>query len=464
MNETDLAFADISEVARRVRAREITSIALTEMMLKRIEIHEPALNSFITVTTDSALEAAAKADRELTQNQDRGLLHGVPVAVKDLFAMQGVLNTFGTLLYQDHVSEYDSTVVEKLRNAGAVIVGKTNLHEFATGTTSVNPHFGAVHNPWDTDCYAGGSSGGSAAAVAAGLAFGAIGSDTGCSVRQPAHMCNLAGLKPTFGRISKYGGWGLSWSMDHAGPLTRTVRDCAIMTQLLAGFDARDPGSVDRPVDDYLTNIDDGIKGSRIGVARGYFLDHCETAVAEGFEQALIVLQDLGAKIEEIELPDMHAARAAGHTLIFTEFHALYHRAARRNPEKFSDINRAFVELGGLYTANHLIQAQRVRRLITEQTITAMKGFDAIVMPTCPVVTSKIDSLTGSEPIYHTQNTIPFDTISLPALSVPTGFDQQGHPFGLQIVGAPFDEAGVLRVGYAYEQATRWFEHRPAGF
>ena len=461
---SDIAFADISQIAQQLRSSQITSVTLTDTMLERIKTHDATLNAFITVTADHARAAAAKADHELAVGHDRGPLHGVPIAVKDLFALRGARNTFGTLLYQDHVPNIDSTIVEKLNKAGAVIVGKTNLHEFATGTTSINPHYGAVRNPWDTNCYAGGSSGGSAAAVAAGLAYGAIGTDTGCSIRQPAHMCGLAGLKPTFGRISKYGGWALSWSMDHAGPLTRTVRDCAIMTQLLAGYDARDPGSANQPVDDMISGLDKGIAGSRIGIARDYFLDNCAEDVAKGFEDAVQVLRDLGAHVEEVNLPDMHAARAAGHTIIFTEFHALYHEAAQRQPEKFSDINRAFVELGGLFTANQLLQAQRVRRLITEQTLTAMNGFDAIIMPTCPVTTAAIDALTGSEPIYHTQNTIPFDTISLPALSVPAGFDRQDRPFGLQIVGKPFDEAGVLRIGYAYEQASRWFERRPSDF
>ncbi len=464
MTDTNLFFADIETTARALRSGQVSALALTEQLLERIEVHEPQLNAFITVTADVARNAARAADTAFAAGRDYGLLQGIPVAVKDLFDMAGVRNTFGTLLYENYVSAVDSTVVAKLREAGAVIVGKTNLHEFATGTTSVNPHYGAVRNPWDLDCFAGGSSGGSAAAVAAGLSYGAVGSDTGCSIRQPAHMCGLVGLKPTFGRISKFGAHPCAWSMDHAGPLTRTVRDCALMTAAMAGFDQRDPGCVDRPVDDYLTGLAPRLDGRRVGVPRDYFLDNCSTAVAQGFEAALEVLQSIGVIIRDVRLPDMNAARAAGHTIIFTEFHAAFQGHARRTPEKFSEVNRAFVELGGLYSARQVVQAHRVRRLITEQTLSAMSEVDFLVMPTCPITTAAIDRLSGSEPILHTQNTVPFDTISFPAVSVPMGFDGEGHPFGLQVVAKPFDEAGVLAVAYGYEQQTRFFEQYPETF
>ena len=464
MTADSIAFADIAEVGRQLRTGEISVTALTDLMLDRIETHDPTLNSFITVTADLAREAAQRAEQELAAGRDRGLLHGIPVGVKDLFDLRGVRNTFGSLLFKDNVSAVDSTVVEKLQGAGAIVLGKTNLHEFATGTTSVNPHYGPIRNPWDTNCYPGGSSGGSAAAVAAGLCFGAVGSDTGCSIRQPAHLCNLVGLKPTFGRVSKFGALPVSWSMDHAGPLTRTVQDCAIWMNAIAGYDPRDPGCVDRPVADHLEGLDRGVEGLRIGIAREYFLDHCQPDVAAGFAAALTVLERLGARLETITLPDMNAARAAGHTIIFTEFHAAFYETAKRQPEDFSEANRAFVELGGLFTAKHVVQAQRVRRLITEQTIAAMTGYDAIVMPTCPVTTAEIEPFVGTDVILHTQNTVPFDAISLPAVSIPAGFDAGGRPFGLQIVGAPFDEAGVLRIGQAFEQATSHHTRRPPGF
>ena len=457
MTDTDLFFADIQTTARALRSGRLSAQALVERVLERIEHHEPRLNAFITVTADVARDAAKAADAAFAAGQDLGPLQGIPVAVKDLFDMVGVRNTFGTLLYEDYVSAVDSTVVGKLRAAGAVIVGKTNLHEFATGTTSVNPHYGAVRNPWDLDCFAGGSSGGSAAAVAAGLSYGAVGSDTGCSIRQPAHMCALVGLKPTFGRISKFGAHPCSWSMDHAGPLTRTVRDCAFMTAAMAGFDARDPGCADRPVGDYLSGLATRLDGRRVGVPRDYFLENCSPAVVQGFESALKVLQSLGAIVRDVRLPDMNAARAAGHTIIYTEFHAAFHAHAERTPEKFSEMNRAFVELGGLFSARQVIQAHRVRRLITERTLSAMHEVDFLVMPTCPITSAAIDDLSGSESVYHTQNTVPFDAISFPAISVPMGFDGDGHPFGLQVVGKPFDEAGVLAMAYGYEQQTRFF-------
>ena len=252
--------------------------------------------------------------------------------------------------------------------------------------------------------------------------------------------------------------------MDHAGPLTRTVRDCAFMTAAMAGFDARDPGCADRPVGDYLSGLATRLDGRRVGVPRDYFLENCSPAVVQGFESALKVLQSLGAIVRDVRLPDMNAARAAGHTIIYTEFHAAFHAHAERTPEKFSEMNRAFVELGGLFSARQVIQAHRVRRLLTERTLSAMHEVDFLVMPTCPITSAAIDDLSGSESVYHTQNTVPFDAISFPAISVPMGFDGDGHPFGLQVVGKPFDEAGVLAMAYGYEQQTRFFERHPEAF
>jgi aspartyl-tRNA(Asn)/glutamyl-tRNA(Gln) amidotransferase subunit A len=464
MTDRDTAYAAIADIAPRIAAGDLSPVALTEHMLTRIEQHDGALNSFITVMASSAREAARTAEAEIAGGRYRGPLHGVPVAVKDLFATDGVKTTFGTLLYKDWVPDFDASVVERLKAAGAVIVGKTNLHELAFGTTSVNPHYGAVRNPWNTDCHTGGSSGGSAAAVAAGLAYGALGSDTGASIRQPAHCCGIVGIKGTFGRVPKYGGLPLSWSMDHAGPMTRSVRDAAIMLQALAGRDPRDPSSSAEPVDDYLAQLEAGIDGLRIGVPREYFFDNCEAGVAARVEDAIGVLRRLGARVGEIALPDMHATYAAGSVIMFAEAWACYRADYQADPNQFSPEVQATLDMGSFYTADHLLQAQRLRRHMTQETVAALAGYDAMVMPTCPVATTPIADTPPEHTLLRVQNTQPFDTISLPAISLPCGFTGDGRPVGLQIVGKPFDEAGVLRVARAYEDATEWHLDRPADF
>jgi aspartyl-tRNA(Asn)/glutamyl-tRNA(Gln) amidotransferase subunit A len=465
MNDSAVAFATISEIAHRIEHGEVTPLDLTEAMLARVKRHDQLLNSFITVMEDAAIREAEAATAEIAAGRYKGPLHGVPVAVKDLFATVGVRTTFGTRLYSDWVPDFDATVVEKLRAAGAVNIGKLNMHELAAGTDSINPHFGAIRNPWREDCHTGGSSGGSAAAVAAGLVFAAIGTDTGASVRQPAHCCGIVGLKPTFGRVSKFGGLPLSWSMDHAGPMTRTVRDNAIVLQAIAGYDRRDPGCADMAVPDYLESLDRGIAGLRIGIARDYFFENCEADVAARVEAAFDSLRDLGADVFDFtELPDMNAVFTSGNVIIGVEAHACYEAEVRRDPENFSDAVRSFIEFGGYYTAAQFVQAQRLRRLLTAEVIKAMAGLDAIVMPTSPIATAPIETTKPSDIRFHIQNTLPFDAVSLPALSVPCGFTADGRPVGLQIVGKPFDEAGVLRIAYSYEQASDWVKMRPEGY
>lgn len=461
MAPDDLALSSIAELAPRLAAGDLSPVEVTEAVLARIERYNGNLNAYITVMTDSARHAARAAEAAMQAGTYLGPLHGIPIAVKDLYATRGVLTTFGSPLFADWVPDFDATVVDRLKRAGAVIIGKTNLHELAFGTTSANPHYGAVRNPWDLACHPGGSSGGSAAAVAAGLACGALGSDTGASIRQPAACCGIVGLKPTFGRVSKFGALPLSWSMDHAGPMTRTVADAALMLQVLAGYDARDPGCVHYTVPDYTAQLDHGLRGSRIGVAQDYFFDDCDPEVASTVEAALDVFRQLGASVEAMTLPDMHAARAAGTVLLFSEAAAYHADDLRRRPEAFSDEVRALVEMGGFYTAVQYVQAQRLRRQLTEATSRALAAFDAMVMPTSPVPATPVNAEPPGHAALRPRNTIPFDLISLPAISVPCGLTNGGLPVGLQIVGKAFDEAGVLRVASAYEQATAWHQRQP---
>jgi aspartyl-tRNA(Asn)/glutamyl-tRNA(Gln) amidotransferase subunit A len=461
MPDRDLHYARIAELAPRLAAKEISPVEVTEAALARIERLEPKLNAFITVTAESARHAARAAEAAIMAGHHLGPLHGIPVAVKDLYATRGVATTYGSPLFADWVPDFDAAAVERLKRAGAVLLGKTNLHELAYGSTSANAHYGPVHNPWCEGHHPGGSSGGSSAAVAAGMAYAAMGSDTGASIRQPAACVGIVGIKPTFGRVSKYGALPLSWSQDHAGPLTRSVRDAALMMQLLAGHDPRDPTTVERPVPDFAAGLDEAIEGRRIGVARAFFFEHCEPEVTAAVEAALAVFEDLGARVEDIQLPDMAAAFTVGTITIAVEG-AAYHAAdLRARPEAFSDELRAAFTLGGFYQAVDYVQAQRLRHQLMTETNRALAGFAAIVMPTSPVPATPIAGSPPEHAMLRPRNTMPFNVLGLPAISVPCGFTADGLPIGLQIVGRAFDEVGILRIAHAYEQATEWHERRP---
>jgi aspartyl-tRNA(Asn)/glutamyl-tRNA(Gln) amidotransferase subunit A len=461
MADQEIVFASISELAPRLAAGELSPVELTEAALARIERLEPQLNAFITVTAESARHAARAAEAAIRAGHYLGPLHGVPVAIKDLYATRGVATTFGSPLYADWVPEFDAAAVEQLKRAGAVLLGKTNLHELAYGSTSANAHYGAVHNPWRLDHHPGGSSGGSSAAVAAGLAYAAMGSDTGASIRQPAACTGIVGIKPTFGRLSKFGALPLAWSQDHAGPLTRTVRDAALMLQVLAGHDARDPSSIARPVPDFGAGIDDGIAGLRIGVARAFFFEDCAADVIAAVDAALGIFEDLGASVEEVLLPDMDAAYTVGTITIAVEGTAYHSANLRERPELFSEELRAAFELGSFYSGVDYVQAQRLRRQLMQTTERAMASFDAVVMPTSPVPATPIAGSPPEHAMLRPRNTMPFNVLGLPAISVPCGLTGDGLPVGLQIVGKAFDEAGVFRVAHAYEQAADWHRRRP---
>ncbi|MCH8999640.1 MAG: Asp-tRNA(Asn)/Glu-tRNA(Gln) amidotransferase subunit GatA [Proteobacteria bacterium] len=462
--ETDLAFAGIAELAPRIAAGEVSPVALTEAALARIEARDGALNAFMTVTAERALAAARDAEAEIAEGRIRGPLHGVPLAVKDLFATKGVRTTGGSKLLADWVPDHDAAVIERLKAAGAVLLGKTGMHELAYGTTSNNAHYGPVRNPWDPACHPGGSSGGSAAAVAAGLAYGALGSDTGASIRQPAACCGIVGLKPTFGRISKFGALPLSWSLDHMGPMARSVADAALMLQALAGPDPRDPNCVDRPVPDYSTGLETGVAGKRIALARGFFFADCDPEVAAAVEAAARTLEGLGARIEEIELPELDSAYLTGGITIACEATAYHAKNLRERPEAFSEELRGSLELGAFYSAVDYLQAQRVRRRVTEAIRGAMAPFDAVLSPTSPVPATPIgDSPPGHSGLRH-RNTIPFNLTGLPAISLPCGLTEAGLPIGLQIAGPAFDEAGILAIARAFESAGDWQGRRPPAF
>ena len=461
MNTEELAFATIMDVAGLLRAGETSSVALTELMLSRIAAHDGVLNAFVTVTGDSALAQAATADREMADGMDRGPLHGIPIAIKDLFDTRGVRTTSGTKLHEDRVPETDAAAVERLAHAGAVMVGKTNMHELAFGTTSINPFYGPVGNPWKPDHHPGGSSGGSAAAVAAGLAYGAIGTETGCSVRQPAHCCGIVGHKPTFGLVSKVGVTPVVWTMDHVGPLTRSVMDTAIMLNVLAGPDAGDLYSLGAGDEDYLEGIDQPIEGKVIGVPRGYLFEGGDREVVDIVERALAVFTAQGATLVDVEMPDLTDIFEAANVTIGGEAASLYAGDVTRTPELFSDEVLGEVRRGMALSAADYVTAQQVRRRFSGAMDAIMDDCDVLALPTSNVTAAPIAALPKGHEYYTWRNTVFSCFTGEPGVSVPCGFSKAGLPVGLMINGRLSDDVGVLQVAHAYEQATDWHNHHP---
>lgn len=446
----------IAEAARMLRARETTSVALTETCIARMEETEPALNAFITPTPDVAMEAAARADGELAAGHDRGPLHGIPVAIKDLCATKGIRTTAGSKILADWVPDFDATVVTKLHEAGSVSLGKLNLHEFAYGTTSKNEHYGAVHNPWDLARHPGGSSGGSGAAVAAGVVFGAIGSDTGGSIRIPAALCGTAGLMPTYGLVSRLGVTALSWSLDHIGPLARTSKDCALFLAAIAAHDPGEPGSVHAPAGwDPAHGLDGGVAGLRIGVVRSQF-ERVQPEVAQRVAEALEVLRGLGATLTDVQIPMLDAGLRL--PILAAEAASYHQRWLKESPELYSEQVRRSILAGQGVTAVEYLDALRMRREFTEEVSSVMESVDAIAMPTCPAVTEEIDT---EHQYYMAVLTSPWDHTGQPVLSVPCGPGQDGLPVGISFAGRPFEEALICRIGHAYEQATGWWKQHP---
>jgi len=462
--ERPLHFATIAEVGALLRAGETTSVALTRLMLDRIAAHDGKLNAYVTVTEEAALEAAAAADRALASGEDRGPLQGVPLAIKDLLATEGVRTTCGSKLYADWVPDADATAVARLKAAGAVILGKTGLHELAYGVTSNNPHFGAIHNPWNLDCHPGGSSGGSAAAVAAGLAYGALGSDTGCSIRQPAHCCGIVGFKPSFGLVSKAGALPLVWTMDHIGPMTRTVADAALLLAPMAGHDPADPYSADRPLPaDFLPSLP-ALEGLRLGVPRRFFFEGGDPEVLAMVEAALTQLAAAGAALVPLALPDLDRAfEALGAT--FLEAAAVHEANLRDRPEAFSPAVRAKLKDRGAAPLAY-VKAQHFRQGFRPAVARAMQaaGVATILTPTATAVATPIDEKLPDDGLYSWHNTSIFDFTGQPSLSLPIGTTAAGLPAGLMVTGQLFEDATVLATARALEQALPWQGRTPPGF
>jgi aspartyl-tRNA(Asn)/glutamyl-tRNA(Gln) amidotransferase subunit A len=465
MTSSELCYLTITEAAAGLRAKKFSPLELTRTCLDRIEAVDGKLHSFITLTAEVALKCAEQAQQELQSGKDRGPLHGIPVGLKDLYATKGIRTTCHSAVLKDWMPDHDATTVTKLNDAGAVLLGKLGMHEFAFGGPSIDAPFPAVRNPWNTAHVTGGSSSGSGAALAAGFCYGALGSDTGGSIRNPAAHCGIVGIKPTYGRISRHGVVPLSWSLDHAGPMARGVEDCAVMLQALAGYDAKDPASAQAPVPDFRAALKVGIKGLRVGVPRANWFDENMGVAAETgsvFNAALKTLGELGAEIIEIEGEPFSLARKANQTILVAEAYAYHEKTFQSTPEKFGSVVRRRMLEGAFLSAADYIAALRARAALNERIRAHFTRVDVFATPTVARPPDAFHTMDPNEQNLRPNFTNPFNLTGLPAISVPCGFTQGQLPVGLQIAAPPFDESTCFRVAYAYEQATEWHKARPA--
>lgn len=462
MEATALHYLTIAEAAEAIQKHEISPVELTRMFLDRIDALNDQLHAFITVTKDSALQEARVAEAAVLHGDYQGPLHGIPIALKDLYATKGILTTAHSRVLQSWVPDEDATAVVRLRQAGTVLLGKLSMHEFAFGGPSLKGPFPPARNPWNSDHVPGGSSSGSGAAIAAGLCLGSLGSDTGGSIRGPASLCGIVGLKPTYGRVSRYGVVPLSWSLDHCGPMTWTVQDTAIMLQAIAGYDPKDSASSRAPVPDYARALREDVKGIVIGVPRRYFFDpdtvHPETLAA--VESAIKVLEELGAKTKAVDFPSLNHVGGAWNCITMSEAYAYHEAKVKTQPQNFGEYILPRVRAGAFYSAADYLQSQRVRTLVQQEAGQVMSEVDALITPTSTQPAERLDAF---DPLGSLRRSLTrfFNFTGMPAISICCGFTSSGLPIGLQIAGRSFDEPTVLRIAHTYERSTPWRQKRP---
>jgi len=461
--DESVRYLTIREVGERLRRREVSPVELTAAALDRAEALNGALNAFITITRAEALGQARQAEQALGRGDDLGPLHGIPISLKDLYQTAGVRTTGGSKILADWVPETDATVTRRLRQAGAIIIGKNNLHEFAYGATNENPHYGPSRNPWNLERITGGSSGGSAAAVAAGIGYASMGSDTGGSIRLPAALCGLVGLKPTYGLVSRSGVLPLSWSLDHCGPLTRTVEDTAIIMNAIVGHDPADPASADRAVPDLTTVLDGRVGGLRIGLLQEYMGENVVPEVASAVRTALETMASLGARVEEISVPEVAHRTGTVTAILYSEASTIHERWLKSRPQDYGADVLERLQQGQRLTATQYLRGQQARRALVERFRQLFEGIDVLVTPTLSILAPTLEESRGwvarGQLLGFTQL---FNVLGQPAVSVPCGFSQSGLPIGMQLVGRPFEDATVLRLAHAYEQHAGWHARRPA--
>ena len=471
MADSDLCQLTISELAPKIKAREISPVELTEAALARADRLQPTLNSFITILHDQARSQAKEQEEALMRGEYRGPLHGIPVGIKDNIAIAGIRCTVGSKVLADHVPAEDALVVTRCKEAGAIILGKENLEEFAAGPTSNNLHYGAVHNPWNLDHIPGGSSGGGGANVASCVTYASLGSDLGGSVRGPANFCGVVGLKQTFGRVSQRGLMVTSFNGDHIGPMTRSVSDCALMLQVIAGYDPLDPSTVPVPVPDFSEYLGQSLSGLKMGIPTNYYFDMLDPEVEAAVRKAIDTLVELGAEVRDVSLPSMEyagALRIAGMADSVVT-HEPYLESSR---EDYGPTVLYRTLAGQFVLGRDYSKALKLQRIIKEEYAQVLQDVDFLVTPSAPVAAWRIDSETvniagtdypvrGPGAGMTSRCTSPSNATGLPAMSVPCGFTQAGLPIGVQLIGRPFEEPLLLRVAHGYEAVSPSRGRRP---
>ena len=461
---TELHYLTIHQAADLIRKRELSPVELTRACLERIEQTDDRLHSFILLMADDALRQARVAESEILSGNYRGSMHGIPFALKDLYDTAGVRTTSGSRVDIDRIPSEDATTTARLKDAGGILLGKLTMHEFALGGPDWTTPFEPARNPWNLDHITGGSSSGSGSAVASGQCLGALGSCTGGSIRGPASLCGIVGLKPTYGRVSRFGVVTLSWSQDHAGPMTWTVEDTAYMLQAIAGHDPKDPTSSRAPVPDYSLSLKEDICGVKLGLPRHYFFDpdpSVNREIVAAVETAVSVLEDLGAHVEEVSLPSLEHVRAANSVIMVSEAYAYHEPNLKARPLDFGEIVRGRFRVGALMSAADYLQAQRVRTLARREFAEVLKDVDLLVTPTMTQPAAAFEGYDPASTVRGRSFTAPFNVTGLPAISVPCGFTEDGLPIGMQLAGKPFDEPGVIKAAYTYQQHAHWYDTRP---
>ncbi len=468
MSSPELCFLSVNELAEKTRAREISPRETVEAHLVQIDKLNPEINAFIAVCHEEATAAAALAEEEISSGKYRGPLHGIPIGVKDIIDTGGVLTTQGSSFYPQNVPAKDAECVRRLKEAGAIVIGKCNTHEFAAGSTTKNPHYGACANPWDTSRVPAGSSGGSGAAVAARMCPGALGSDTGGSIRGPAAICGVSGLKPTYGRVSLSGVFPNATSLDHIGPLARSARDCALVLQGMVGYDPADSASADMPVPDFSGEIEDGVKGLRMALCPDLIQIEIDQSVERAFTEAVEVLRGLGAIIETIACSFAEELNTERQPIADAELLAVHRENLEKFPEKFGDDVRDRLENARKTTLSQYIEALRKRVVLKRKAEALFEPYDGLLLPAYPCVGAPIETVIATingkgVPFLGASRPLngPHNFTGFPAQIVPTGFSpNENMPVAMQIVGLPGAEARILRIAHAYEQATPELRNR----
>ena len=448
-----LHFTSMADAVRMLRTGSIKPIELVESCLAQIEAHDSSLNAYITVCAGQAREAAEKAGWDIEHGRPRGLLHGVPIALKDIYDTNGVLTTCHSKLFEHRVPDRDCDAWERLSANGSILLGKTSTHEFATGGPSFDLPWPPSRNPWNTDHIPAGSSSGSAAAVAAGMAFMAMGSDTAGSIRSPAGVNGLSGFKPSYGRLSRRGIFPYSWTQDHAGPLARTTEDCAYAMQVLAGYDPKDPTSVDAAVPDYLGPLNRSIKGMKVGWCTNWYEDEVDASVEKSLVDAVATLKDLGAEILPVEMPPLADFHACGRIIILSEVYAIHRRWIAAEPEMYGEFFRLRTRLGAFISADQYLDALRWRRTLAAAMVEAMGDVDVVLTAN---QNGPAETFENSQQDYHffgkSSLTMPANVSGQPALTIRGGFAENGLPVGIQLIGQSFADADLLRIGHQFEK------------